>query len=241
MRKKITSLVVVIAILVSTLATPAHALAISDESDQTNTPPYIESCDNTVATAIENADYVTSALIAGEWYTYYYGENYTIVYDGIEFSRIDLLPNGEITLNGVVCAEVQNPRDPIQNIPRATSNGYEWVPYDPPFIYSIDVIGIAPGILGGIIGTALSGPIGALAAAALGAEVAAKASTIFSIVGGAIIGTIVGGAFDSYYITINTQRYYKSPVETQRPVTKAVNKLYHGPTKNSTQNLWFTI
>lgn len=235
MRKRITSMMVIVALLVSSMATSVHAMGVSAESEYDKFSPIA------IATAIDNASYVTSASIAGEQYTYYYGEDYVITYDGAEYHRIDRLSDGQISLDGVIYGEVIKLTSSVTTSLMGTRGDYEWLPLpgEDPFTYSVDVIGVAPGILGGMIGAALSGPIGAAAAAALGTKVGTMVGGTFSIVGGAIAGTLAGGAFPHYYVTVHVQRYYQSPVVTQRPVTKLVTTLYHGPTEGSTANIWF--
>lgn len=179
---------------------------------------------------IKNSNSQDSIWLYNELITYYYGENYTIVEDCNDYYKISFLENGEILVNDKLVESRITIEDEASlfDISYNLSNSYEWIPM--PAIYrEYNVIGLAPSVIGGIIG------------GYIGAKIGGKLGYVFNIAGGTIIGTIVGGNFSEYYISIKTQQYYKYPIITSRPEIKTEYYVYHGPKYDRYQNFWFLI
>lgn len=68
-----------------------------------------------------------------------------------------------------------------------------------------------------------------------------KLSSVFVVVAGAVAGTIVGGYSPEYYISVKKLPQYKYPITTQRPITRTLHYVYHGPNSNRYKNYWFNI
>lgn len=189
-----------------------------------------------VASYIQNSTETETIKILDEYVTYYYGENYTIVKDSGGYSKVYFGEDEKIFVNEIEVESRISYADLKQEEFDLSLPGplaVKWIPYGNTTYREYNVIGIAPGVIGAII----AGPIGA--DGPIGAEIGSKVGTVFDIVGGAIVGTIVGGRFPEYYVSIKSQSYYKTPVTTSRPEIKTINRVYHGPKYNRYQTYWF--
>ncbi len=177
---------------------------------------------------IDSSTYNEVVIIGNEKVTYFYGNNFTVVKDSRGFSIINFYENGKIRVNGteVESRIVHLKNDILDNQYR--TNTTNWVLYDT-VSREYNVIGLAPSIIGGVIG----GTVGAKIGNILG--------QVFSIVSGAVVGTYLGGHFPEYYISVRTDKYYKTPIVTSRTETKTVQTVYHGPKYDRYQYYWFTM
>lgn len=184
-----------------------------------------------VASYIQNSTDTETIKILDEYVTYYYSDNYTIVKDSWGYSKVYFGENEKIYINDrEVESRISYNRTTKDEFNLSLSDplAVKWVPYGNTSYREYNVIGIAPGVIGSIIGGVIGGLIGG------------KIGAVFSVVGGAIVGTIAGGRFSEYYISIESQSYYKLPITTSRPEIKTINKVYHGPKYDRYQKYWFS-
>lgn len=220
--KKVISLILICTLVFSSMSVTVIALDIGCPSGD-------------IIEAIEGCVNSEQVFIIDEYVTYYYGTNYTVVKDKNGYTKIDFIDDNTILVNGIaleVICSTQYYDTNHQLYIQSQSSESEWVLYETKTTY-YNVIGLAPSVVGGIIGSAVG--------SAVGTKIGVKAGEVFSIVGGAIVGLIVGGQFPEYYITVETNKYYELPIITQRPKTKTDWVIYHGPNSNRKENYWFTV